>query len=248
MNMRQTPVKIRRSTFAGSAKIDAMPATTPFPIRVLVVEDDPRFAAAFAQTIAQAPDLVLAGRAAHGAEGRRLIENTPADVLLVDLGLPDADGVDLIRYASERQPNCASMVITVFGDEDHVLRAIEAGATGYLLKAVTPPDVAEQIRLLRAGGSPLSPLIARRLLQRVGGREAAPAPPVANDDSEALSEQEWRVLDYIAKGFTFEEASRLLGVSIHTTTTYARRVYRKLQVSSKTEAIFEARRRGLLRH
>lgn len=225
-----------------------MPATTPFPIRVLVVEDDPRFAAAFAQTIAQAPDLVLAGRAANGAAGRRLIENTPADVLLVDLGLPDADGVDLIRYASERQPNCASMVITVFGDEDHVLRAIEAGATGYLLKAVTPPDVAEQIRLLRAGGSPLSPLIARRLLQRVGGREAAPAPPVANDDGEALSEQEWRVLDYIAKGFTFEEASRLLDVSIHTTTTYARRVYRKLQVSSKTEAIFEARRRGLLRH
>lgn len=226
----------------------AMFATPAPPIRVLVVEDDARFAAAFAQTIAQADDLLVAGRAASGAEGRALIEGTPADVLLIDLGLPDCDGVELIQLARARQPDCASMVVTVFGDEDHVLRAIEAGATGYLLKNAAPLDVAEQIRLLRAGGSPLSPLIARRLLQRVGGPATPAALPTANDDGEALSEREFLVLDYVAKGYTFDEISHLLGLSIHTTTTYARRVYRKLQVTSKTEAIFEARRRGLLRH
>jgi DNA-binding NarL/FixJ family response regulator len=157
------------------------------------------------------------------------------------------------------------MVVTVFGDERHVLESIEAGATGYLLKDSLPNDFVEQIRLLRAGGSPISPIIARQLLARfqaagalpapvrsgTTGAAREPAPPVEADvavgDGPGLSEREQSVLALVTKGFTYDEIAGLLGVSRHTVMTYVKRIYRKLQVNSKTEAVYEARKLGLVR-
>jgi DNA-binding NarL/FixJ family response regulator len=130
----------------------------------------------------------------------------------------------------------------VFGDEPHVMASLEAGATGYLLKDTHPADLAEQIRTLHAGGSPISPVIARQLLVRL-----APDPTPSPDADALLSPQERQVLTYSAKGFSFEEIARMLGVSRHTVMTYVKRSYRKLQVHSKTEAIYEARKLGLVR-
>ncbi|HTE39608.1 MAG TPA: response regulator transcription factor, partial [Steroidobacteraceae bacterium] len=124
--------------------------------------------------------------------------------------------------------------------------AIEAGATGYLLKNALPNDSVEQIRLLHSGGSPLSPVIARQLLTRFS-KNSAPPTKIPDEDAPSLSDRERDVLDYVSKGFTFDEIAGLLSVSPHTVTTYARRVYRKLHVTSKTEALFEARKLGLLR-
>lgn len=212
---------------------------------VLIVEDDPRLRASFSAAIAGAPDLRLAGAAGDLAQGRSLLDALEPDVLLVDLGLPGGSGIELIRHADEHLPQCESMVVTVFGDDESVLECIQAGATGYLLKDARDVDIVQQIRLLRGGGSPISPSIARRLLRRLGGRDgeraAAGAPP------PGLSQREHAVLSMSAKGYNYEEIASLLGLSPHTVDTYVKRIYRKLQVHSKTEAVYEARKLGLVR-
>src|SRR5215831_17684918 len=136
-------------------------------IRIVVVEDDARFRVAFAAAIEGAADLVLQAEASSLQEGLALLDGPPADVLLVDLGLPDGSGIDLIKGARSAWPRCDIMVSSVFGDEFHVLRSIEAGAVGYLLKDSEPERIVEQIRSLRAGGSPISPLIARQVLAKL---------------------------------------------------------------------------------
>lgn len=212
------------------------------PITVVIVEDDERFRAAFTAVVAEAPDLRLAGAAGDLPQGLQLLREHRPDVLLVDLGLPSGSGIELIRFAHDHLPQTDVMVITVFGDEPHVMASLEAGATGYLLKDSGAADLTEQIRALRAGGSPISPVIARQLLLRL-----APEPAPTALSEALLSPQERQVLTLSAKGFSFEEIARMLGVSRHTVMTYVKRSYRKLQVHSKTEAIYEARKLGLVR-
>ncbi|MDT9000358.1 response regulator transcription factor [Paucibacter sp. APW11] len=222
---------------------------------VLIVEDQARFREAFARSLAQAPDIQLLGMAVDLHQGRKMFDQTQPDVLLVDLDLPGGSGIELIRHAAHSRPHCDVMVISVFGDEQHVLSSIEAGATGYLLKDSLALDLADQLRSLRGGGSPISPVIARRLLMRLAPgsphavtaapAEGQPLPP--DEQAIALSEQESRVLHLAAKGFTFDEIAQFMTVSPHTVMTYVKRIYRKLQVRSKVEAIYEARRLGWLR-
>lgn len=233
----------------------------PAPIRVAVVEDDPDCIARLTEAIDAQPDLRLSGVATTLAEGRALLAHAEMDVLLVDLDLPDGTGIELIREAQQQRPDCEVLVSTVFGDEGSVIRSFEAGASGYLLKHQDAHRLAEDIRHLHAGGSPISPLIARQILLRlqptlgpavaaaaVDANPAAEAAEGADDaDGVALSERELQVLGYVTKGFTAEEISTLMAVSRHTVLTYVRRTYRKLKVHSKTEAIFEARLRGLIR-
>lgn len=215
--------------------------TLSAPTRVMVLEDDPLFRDAFAAAVSGAPDLHLAACAGTLAEAQQALDGPPADVLLVDLQLPDGSGLDMIRRVRRTWPMCQPVVATVFGDEAHVLAAVEAGAVGYLLKDSSPESLVEQLRTLRAGGSPISPLIARHLLRRLQPAPAGPPPP------NPLSERETEVLNAITKGFSFDEIARLLGVSRHTVLTYGRRIYAKLEVNSKTEAVYEARRLGLVR-
>lgn len=213
-------------------------------LSVVVVEDDTKFRQAFVQAIESAPDLRLAGAAADAAGGLALLKDTRPDVLLVDLGLPDTSGIELIRYCAKHLPECDVMVVTVFGDEQHVVSSLEAGATGYLLKDSLPQDIVEQIRTLHAGGSPISPVIARQLLQRLAPT-GTPSGPV--EGAPSLSERELAVLTMATKGFTYDEIARMMSVSKHTVMTYVKRSYRKLQVNSKSEAVYEARKLGLLR-
>ena len=208
-------------------------------VRVVVVEDDARFRAAFAAAIEGSDGLILQAQATGLREGLALLAQPPADVLLVDLGLPDGSGVDLIKATRLAWPECDIMVSSVFGDEAHVLRSIEAGAVGYLLKDSEPHRIVEQIRSLKAGGSPISPLIARQVLARLR--------PASVSGESSLSARESAVLDFITKGFSYDDIARLLEVSRSTVVTYVRRIYAKLQVNSKTEAVYEARKLGLTR-
>ncbi len=210
------------------------------PITVLVVEDDERFRAAFCAMVDGAPDMRLVGSAADLPEGLDMLRHQHPAVVLVDLGLPSGSGIELIRFAHEQLPQTDVMVVTVFGDEPHVMASLEAGATGYLLKDADATDLTAQIRSLHAGGSPISPVIARQLLLRL-------SPEPAPGCEALLSAQERQVLSLSAKGFSFEEIAAMLDVSRHTVATYVKRSYRKLQVHSKTEAIYEARRLGLVR-
>jgi DNA-binding NarL/FixJ family response regulator len=223
------------------------PQGGPFPAMpdsVLIVEDDPEFRSAYAKAVQSAADLHLIGAADDLPDGLRLLEQTKPDVLLVDIGLPSGSGVDLIRYAKAHVPHCESMVVTIFADDQLVIRCVEAGATGYLLKGTSGMDIVQQIRLLRDGGSPISPAIARRLLKRF---ELTPdARAVRDESSVTLSKQELCVLSMSTKGYNYDEIAVLMRVSRHTVGTYVKRIYRKFQVHSKTEAIYEARRQGLM--
>jgi DNA-binding NarL/FixJ family response regulator len=206
---------------------------------VLIVDDDLRLRASFARAVRGAADLRLVGEADDLPEGLRLLEAMQPEVLLVDIGLPSGSGLELIRHVAKKSPHCNAMVVTVFAEEQLVVDCIEAGATGYLLKGSSPQDIVIQIRLLVAGGSPISPTIARRLLSRFTGHRNV----VGN--SPSLSTQELSVLSMSAKGYSYDEIADLLQLSRHTVETYVKRIYRKLQVHSKTAAVYEARKLGL---
>lgn len=230
------------------------PSSNPPLIHVALVEDDVHFQNAIVTAIAASPDIRLMSLASTRAQGLQSLQSAPADVLLVDLGLPDGSGIDVIHAAHTQWPTCAVMVCTAFGDEAHVLQSIEAGASGYLLKDSEPENMLHEIRSLHGGGSPISPLIARQILMRFrAAPTAAPAAPVTPAAAPApagehavLSAREKEVLELITKGFTADEIARLMQVSQHTVQTYVRRIYSKLNVNSRAEAIYEARHQGIL--
>jgi DNA-binding NarL/FixJ family response regulator len=216
---------------------------------VMLVEDDSAFLARFCRIVAGAAGFSVIAAVGDMASARAAIARQAPDVLLTDLGLPDGNGIELIRETSWSHPETDIMVISVFGDEEHVLASIEAGATGYILKDSLPDELIGLISDLRAGGSPISPLIARKLLKRFQppGHPAV-APPGSTDDPamQALTHRESEVLGLVAKGFSFSEIARLLSVSPHTITAHVKKIYQKLAVHSRGEAVYEAGRMGLL--
>jgi DNA-binding NarL/FixJ family response regulator len=212
----------------------------------MVVEDDPAFLSRFCRIVAQSSELSLLAAVSDLASARRVIEQHVPDVLLTDLGLPDGSGIDLIRETALRHPATDIMVISVFGDEEHVLASIEAGATGYILKDSLPEEFVSLIAQLRAGGSPISPLIARQLLKRFHRREQV-ADPAPDAHGVGLTTRESEVLALITKGFSFGEIAQLLEVSPHTINAHVKKIYQKLAVHSRGEAVYEAGKMGLLR-
>lgn len=210
---------------------------------VLVVEDEPEFLRQYCEAITREPDLRLAGAVGTLAAGLAVIEKDVPDVLVVDLGLPDGSGTALIRQAAKKRPGCDALVVTVFGDDQHVIDAIEAGATGYLLKDSPPGELTRCIRELRAGGAPISPSIARRLLARMRAPTGKPAAAGASP----LTEREAEILQLVAKGLSFAEVGVTLDISAHTVVAHVKKIYRKLSVHSRGEAVFEATQLGLLK-
>jgi DNA-binding NarL/FixJ family response regulator len=146
-------------------------------------------------------------------------------------------GLEIVKRVAAKHPACDILVVTVFGDEESVIGAFEAGARGYLLKGALEHDIAEDIRHLRSGGSPLSPVIARQVLKRL-------VPP--QQPSALLTPRESEILNTIARGFTYAETASLLHLSVQTVHTHLKNIYKKLAVHSKTEAVYEADRRRLL--
>jgi DNA-binding NarL/FixJ family response regulator len=215
-------------------------------VSVIVIEDEPEFRRRFAQIIQAESSMRLAGVAANKREAINLIENTQFDVMMIDLGLPDGSGIDLIRRVSERQPDTYILVVSIFGDEHHVVSSIEAGATGYVLKDSTPADVIACIKLLRAGGSPVSPAVARSVLKAVRQRSQA-AQAAVTPEENPLSSRETEILQLLAKGMSFNEIGDVLAISPHTVTAHIKKIYRKLAVHSRGEAVYEATQMGLLR-
>jgi DNA-binding NarL/FixJ family response regulator len=215
-------------------------------IRVLIVEDDQGYASSLCDVLRATPDMAVMGHASTLADGLAHLQGSPADVLLVDLGLPDGSGITLIEAAARQWPLCNVMVATNFGDEVHVMRSLEAGAAGYLLKDSAPARIIEEIRHVTNGGSPISPIIARQILNRYMRTAPTATPEPRPDPRSPLSAREQEVLTYITKGFTTQEIAKLMALSPFTVRSFVRRVYDKLKVSSKAEAIFEARNLGLL--
>lgn len=224
--------------------------------QVALVEDDTGVRERIARVIGADPSLALAYSASNAVDMLRWLGENPVEVLLVDLGLPDLPGLQVIRRCRSMQPACAVMVLSIFGDEANMVLAFEAGASGYLLKDGTEADLATHIRNLRAGGSPMSPVIARQLLRRWQTRadssQPAPASPGASAARfstvapERLSPRESEVLGLVSRGFTYVEVGAQMGVSASTVQSHIRNIYGKLDVHNKSEAVFEARNLGWL--
>lgn len=229
--------------------------------RVLIVEDDPDMRAFFEACVTSSDALALTACVGTVAHARACLDESglAVDVLLTDLGLPDGSGLDVIRHARLTHPACEALVISMFGDEDNVLASIEAGALGYIHKDAAPEDIAQTILDMKDGASPISPMIARRVLAKYRAlHELAPAAPVPvperasaspnapADDRAHLSGREQEVLALIARGFSYAEIARLQSVSVHTVQTHIKSLYSKLAVHSKSEAVYEATRMGLL--
>lgn len=223
------------------AELETTQQAPHLPIAVGVVEDDPEVRLLFESAVRQHSRLALMYGAATAHQAIEMARLRRVDVLLVDLGLPDSDGRDVIRWFAANQPDVLAMVVTVFADEEHVVSSFEAGAVGYLLKDTPSEQLGQRVVELFEGGSPISPTVARSVIRRFSSASRG-ATPLDNP----LSQRELEVLRLIEKGLTYEEVATSLGLTWHTVTGYLRRVYRKLEVNSKSQAVFEARQRGIL--
>ena len=209
-------------------------------IRVAVIEDDPVTADMLTRAIDATDDVTVAALARNAQSGAALIDKGGFDVLLCDLGLPDGTGITLITQSALAWPAADIIVITIFADQAKVLASIKAGARGYLLKDERFDECVAGIREIRRGGSPISPIIARQLLQQLQpARTAAPG-------GEALTPRETEVLGLLARGFSYAEIAGLLALSPQTIGTHVKNLYRKLDVNSRSEAVFEASSRGIV--
>lgn len=211
------------------------------PVRVLLLEDDTRLRERFAGILRGWPGAGLVAACACLAEARQVLQSGPVDLLMTDLQLPDGHGVEAIRLLRQLNPAADSVVISVLADEETVIDAIEAGAVGYLLKDAGPIELIDVIRELRQGRSPISSSIARILVRRLGARAAAPS------EEPLLTPRETEILWGIAKGYTYAELAEQLGISRNTVPGYIKNIYRKLAANNRSEAVFEATRRGLIR-
>jgi DNA-binding NarL/FixJ family response regulator len=227
----------------------ATDASTPLTTRVVVVEDDARTMSRLCAAIEAEPGFALAASFDSGRPAIEWLGSHQADVLLTDLGLPDVSGIEVIRACAACQARCDIMVITMFGDEKNVLSSIESGAMGYILKGTDDLDVGRAMRDLRAGGSPMTPLIARKVLTRARLNETA-SPEAEHGAPQpgrvALTNRETEILNLIARGYTYDEVAKLLSVSLSTVQTHIKSTYGKLAVKSRGEAVYEANKLGLL--
>lgn len=212
---------------------------------VLLVEDDQNTRERLASIVAAHPQLNVTAAVGTCLEAQAELKKGFPAVLLSDLGLPDGNGLDLIRFVSSHNPQTESMVITVFGDEKNVLAAIEAGASGYLLKDGDSSYIGQSIMQMLAGGSPISASIARFLLKRF--KPASIEPTSSPDPRPALTAREQAVLELVAKGFSYVEIAKTLDMSVHTATSHIKHIYRKLAVNSRSEAVFEAMQLGIIK-
>lgn len=172
------------------------------------------------------------------AAARASIESILPDVALVDIGLPDGSGIDLISELNRDNPHVMSIVTSVFDDDTHLFAALGAGASGYLLKDQSRDNLTEMLQRIAEGQPPLSPAIARRLLGFFGPKETV--------DDTHLTNRERDVLALIAKGYTTAKVAEYLNITRNTASGYVKVIYRKLNISSRAEAALEASRRGIV--
>jgi DNA-binding NarL/FixJ family response regulator len=217
------------------------------PISVMIVEDDAVTRKMLSLAVESAPQFELIAQFDSVKPALAWFETGAVDILLTDLGLPDGSGIEIIHECVRRCPKCDIMVITMASDDDNILACIEAGASGYVLKDAGKLDVVRALLELRAGGSPISPIIARKVLARM--RDAKrPAATVSGTGAAAISltKREAAILDLIARGNSYGDAAKTLMVSVGTVQTHIKNIYDKLSVHSRGEAVYEAHRRGLL--
>jgi DNA-binding NarL/FixJ family response regulator len=210
--------------------------------RVGIVEDDPVIRHHIAHMFDAVPDLLIVGEAQSLSEARLLIRK-PLDLLMLDLGLEDGSGLELIGEALAQPEPPRILVLTVFGDESTVMSALARGADGYLLKDSDADDLLDNVRQTLNGGSPISASVAAYLLRHLRNQPA----PEPETECASLTPRELELLKLLAKGLSNKEVGIALEISHFTVGDHIKAIYRKLAVRSRGEAVFEAVHRGLIR-
>jgi DNA-binding NarL/FixJ family response regulator len=209
---------------------------------ILLLEDLPEIRAWLKSLVLQVFPAAQISESARVHDALEMVHAVKFDLALIDLGLPDGSGVDVVSALREHQPDAQSVVVTIHDDDEHLFPALQAGAYGYILKEQARELITEQLQRISQGEPPLSPSIARRVIAYF----AAQAKPAASMMPHVqLTERESEVLLRVAKGFTLPEIGVQLNLSRHTIADYVKQIYRKLNVSSRAEAALEAQRLGL---
>ena len=210
--------------------------------RVFIVEDEHHTRDLLCMIVAEHPKLELLTAVGSLTDARKHAQtHAMPDIFLVDLGLPDGSGIEFIQHIRTRHAHVPIMVLSVFGDERHVVDAITYGAGGYIHKDEPLDELARHIEEVLAGDSPISPSIAKHILNRMTGTKA-----IQEAKTDILSQRETEVLNLLVRGFTRTEIAQHLSISPHTITTHIKNIYSKLNVHSCTEAVFEANQLGLI--
>ncbi len=201
------------------------------PVSVSIVEDNDQLRATLARVINRAEGFRCASQHASAEEALKELPQIAPDVVLMDINLPGMNGVECVRQLKPLLPKTQIVMLTVYEDTENIFNALAAGATGYLLKRTSKDELLAAIREVQAGGSPMTAHIARKVVQSF----QRPAP--AAEPTENLSEREREVLELLSQGFLYKEIADKLGVGYETVHTYIRRIYEKLQVRTRTEAV-----------
>ena len=211
-------------------KMSASTSSTPRTIGICVVEDDAGFRTGLERLLGRTQDFRCLGCFASGEAGLQAVPDIKPDVVLMDLNLPCMNGVECVRKLKTLLPSVQIVMLTVYEDPDQIYNALSAGAMGYLLKQTPPAELLNAIRDVHVGGAPMSSQIARKVVMSF---QSAPAA----SEAEGLSAREREVLDYLAQGFLIKEIGEKLGIGFDTVRTYIRRIYEKLHVHSRAQAV-----------
>ena len=208
---------------------------------VTLVEDDKDVRDRLAALITEHERFELLNACGTMTAGLSALSQHKPDVLLTDLNLPDGSGIDIIKAIEQQRLDCDAMVISGFQDENLVFKALEAGAKAYILKHDKSQIITDAILAMLDGGAPMSPVIARLMLLKFHHVQAQTIPL-----PEALTERQAKILKLLSQGFSAREVSEKLGITYYTVTTHIKNIYNKLQVNSRSEAIYQAIQQGLL--
>ena len=207
------------------------------PITISIVEDNDKLRGTLARVLNRAEGFRCLSDYGNAEDALKDLPNVKPEVVLMDINLPGMNGVECVRQLKQLLPAVQVMMLTVYEDTDNIFNALAAGATGYMLKRTPQRELLEAIREVHRGGSPMTTHIARKVVLSFQ-QTAASAPPTGN-----LSAREQEVLDLLSKGLMYKEIADKLQISYETVHTYIRRIYEKLQVRTRTEAVAKFLRR-----
>jgi DNA-binding NarL/FixJ family response regulator len=205
------------------------------PISISIVEDNDKLRGTLAKVIGRTEGFRFATDYASAEDALADLPQVKPDVVLMDINLPGLNGVECVRKLKPLLPHTQVMMLTVYEDTENIFNALAAGASGYMLKRTPTKELVEAIREMQRGGSPMTTHIARLVVQSF--QKPAAAPTATSKELAELSEREQQVLDLLAQGLIYKEIAEKLAISYETVHTYIRRIYEKLQVRTRTEAV-----------
>ena len=212
-------------------------------ITVSIVEDSEQLRSTLGRMIGRAEGFQCLGDYGSAEDALEAIPRNPPNVVLMDINLPGMNGVECVRKLKQLIPSTQVVMLTAYEDTENIFNSLAAGASGYLLKRSKSAEILEALRDVQNGGSPMTTHIARKVVQSFQSSSVASVPAAAAEPSEELSPREQEVLDLLSQGFMYKEISDKLGISFETVRAYIRRIYEKLHVRTRTEAVAKALRR-----